>query len=41
MAVEDLEGKVRWLRDVIALSAWDAKAFEETTSMLKEAVGLE
>jgi len=41
MEVKGLEGKVRWLRDVVAMSAWDTEALEETTSMLKEAVGLE
>lgn len=35
MAVEDLEGKVRKLRDVVALSVWNAEVLKETTSMLK------
>jgi hypothetical protein len=41
MAVEDLEGKVRCLKDVDAMSAWNTGALEETTSMFKEVVGLE
>lgn len=41
MAVEDLEGKVRRLRDAVVLGAWDAEVLKETTSMLKEAVGSE